>query len=111
MKFLVSDNFLNEIVWRRQTPSGMKALANKLGQDHDIIYWYTKSSSYTYNPQYLPFTDEYIMKNFTMADERGRYKTCEIQEPSEETLNEWKEAGLLYVTSGGKLRLKQYPMK
>jgi site-specific DNA-methyltransferase (adenine-specific)/adenine-specific DNA-methyltransferase len=103
-----SDNFLNEIVWRRQTPSGMKALANKLGQDHDIIYWYSKSSSYTYNPQYLPFTDEYIMKNFTMADERGRYKTCEIQEPSEETLNEWKEAGLLYVTSGGKLRLKQY---
>ncbi|SHJ43249.1 site-specific DNA-methyltransferase [Desulfofundulus thermosubterraneus] len=103
-----SDNFLNEIVWRRQTPSGMKALANKLGQDHDIIYWYSKSSSYTYNPQYLPFTDEYIMKNFTMEDERGRYKTCEIQEPSEETLNEWKEAGLLYVTSGGKLRLKQY---
>ena len=33
-------SFRNEIIWKTQTPSGMKALANRLGSTHDTILVY-----------------------------------------------------------------------
>lgn len=101
-------NFRNEIVWKTQTASGMKAMAKRFPLSHDIIFWYNKSEIYNYKQQYLPITDEYLKKNFPYKDKKGQYKTSELQEPSKETLARLKREGLLYETSGGNIRYKQY---
>jgi adenine-specific DNA-methyltransferase len=102
------DNFKNEIVWKTQTPSGMKALANKLGSTHDTIFWYAKSENFTYQPQFLEVSEQYIKRNYPYEDEKGFYKTAELQEPSEATLKKLEAEGLLYTTKNGKQRYKMY---
>lgn len=102
------NNFRNEITWKTQTSSGMKVNANKLGQNHDTIFLYTKTDKYTFNKVFMPVSEEYINKVFTQKDKKGRFKTGELQEPSKETLIKLKEEDKLYETSGGKLRYKIY---
>lgn len=102
------NNFLNEVIWKTQTSSGMKALANRFGQNHDVIYIYKKSDTYDFNKQFLPLDQGYIDKIFTMKDEKGKFKTAELQEPSKETILKLKNEGKLYETSGGKIRYKMY---
>ncbi len=101
-------SFRNEIIWKTQTPSGMKALANRLGSTHDTIFWYTKSDDYIYKPQYIEVTEQYIKRNYPYEDEKGFFKTAELQEPSEVTLKRLRDEGLLYITRNGKLRYKIY---
>jgi len=102
------DNFRNEIVWKTQTPSGMKALANKLGSTHDTIFWYSKNEDFIYNPQFLEVSEQYIKRNYPYEDEKGFYKTAELQEPSGATIKKLENDGLLYKTSNGKVRYKMY---
>ena len=102
------DHFKNEIVWKTQTASGMKALANKFGSTHDTIFWYSKNDDFVYNPQFLEVSDQYIKRNYPYEDEKGFYKTAELQEPSESTIKKLDNDGLLYRTSNGKVRYKMY---
>ena len=102
------DNFKNEIVWKTQTPSGMKALANKLGSTHDVIFWYSNGEEYIYNAQFIEATENYIKRNYPYEDEKGFYKTAELQEPSQATLKKLEKDGLLYTTKNGKKRYKMY---
>ena len=101
-------NFFNEICWKTQTASGQKAKAKKLGRNHDTIFIFNKGSMYTFNKQYISVDDEYIKNNFTQHDERGFFKTEEIQEASKEKMEEYERNGLLYKTKSGKLRKKKY---
>lgn len=103
-----ADGFVDEIVWKSQSPSGMKANANQFSYCHETIFWYAKSSSRIFNKQYFPYSDEYIKKRFTGKDERGSYKDYELQDPSKETLEKLKQDNRLIITSGGKYRVKQY---
>ncbi len=102
------ENFVNEIVWKSQSPSGMKALARQFSYGHETLLWYAKSQERTYNRQYTPYSEGYINERFTKSDERGRYKDAELQDPSAETLDRLKKEGRIVVTSGGKMRIKQY---
>jgi adenine-specific DNA-methyltransferase len=102
------ENFKNEIVWKTQTASGMKALANKLGATHDTIFWYSKSDDYLYQEQYLEISEQYIKRNYPYEDDKGFYKTAELQEPSAATLKKLENDGLLYTTKNGKQRYKMY---
>ncbi len=102
-------NFRNEITWKRQTNSGAKAKSTrKFGAMHDIIFYYAKSEKAKMRKLYLPVTEEYLEQNFTMQDERGRFKTEEIQELSKAKLEEYERDGLLYKTRTGRLRKKKY---
>lgn len=102
------ENFLNEIVWKTQTSSGQKAKANKFGNNHDTLLFYRKGEKYNFSKQYIEVDEDYIKKNFTQKDEKGWFKTEEIQEPSKETLKKWEAEGRLYITSGGKIRKKKW---
>jgi DNA modification methylase len=52
------NNFQNEIVWKRTSAHNDP---QKYGNVHDTIFFYTGSKkSYTWNPQYTPYTKEYI---------------------------------------------------
>lgn len=65
-------NFQNEIVWKS---GGNKKSTKKLMRFHDSILVYSKSTKYKYNPQYLPYDDEYKKKNTVKKDKRGEYTT------------------------------------
>ena len=48
-------DFRNEIVWHYRRWTGKAAKFQEL---HDVIFFYTKSDSYTFNVQYTPYTDK-----------------------------------------------------
>ncbi len=102
------NSFVNEIVWKSQSPSGMKALANQFSYCHETIFWYSANSEKIFNKQFIPYNEEYIKQRFRGKDERGRYKDYELQSPSKETLERLKLEDRLITTKGGKLRVKQY---
>lgn len=101
-------NFVNEIIWKSQTASGMKAMASQFGYCHENLFWYKKGEVKVYNKQYLPYTEDYIAKRFSNEDKFGRYKDAELQNPSKETLQRLKNEGRLIETKNGKYRVKQY---
>lgn len=64
-------NFRNEIAWER---SGAKNDPKRYGRSHDIILFYGKTDkATTWNPQYTPFSDASVAKNYTHVEtETGR---------------------------------------
>ena len=69
------DNFRNQIIWKRRSAHSDKAQgAQHLGKVHDTILYYTKSSEYTWHPQYVPYSKEYAEKGFPFKEKgTGRY--------------------------------------
>lgn len=55
-----SDNFVNEIVWRRAEAKGRAK--RSFGKNHDIIFWYGKSRSRIFNPIYRQHDARYLSK-------------------------------------------------
>ncbi len=72
-------NFKNDIVWQR---FNYRADGYKFGAVHDTILFYTKSSSYTYNQQYLAHKESYIRSHFR-PDKTGRmYRLDNLSAPA-----------------------------
>ena len=69
------DNFRNEIIWRRKKGS---STASTLSNCHDMIYFYTKSSTFNYEKQYIPYSNDYIKKHYTKKDKRGIYRLHDL---------------------------------
>ena len=69
------NNFQREIIWTLSGVSGYKSLVNSWVRGHDTILYYTKTGEYTFNKQYLPYSEEQL-KRFSSVDENGRrYKS------------------------------------
>ncbi|HNX92109.1 MAG TPA: site-specific DNA-methyltransferase [Syntrophomonas sp.] len=64
------ENFINEIVW---CYSGGGNSRRHLQRKHDLIFWYGKSSSYTYHPQHRPYTKGTLERGLT-AVKGDKYK-------------------------------------
>lgn len=60
------ENFQNEISWQR---SGAKNDSVRYGRSHDVILFYTVGKKFTWNPQYTPFDQSSIDKNYTHVEE------------------------------------------
>ncbi len=74
-------NFMNEIVWKR-TSSHNDARRNFSSLD-DILFFYTKTEAYTFNPQFTPYSEDYIQHNFRFVDENGRkYASGNLRSPN-----------------------------
>jgi DNA modification methylase len=55
------ENFRSEIIWKRSTAhSDTKQGRKQHGRIHDVIFFYTKSNEWTWNPRYTPYDQEYI---------------------------------------------------
>ncbi|MFH0795620.1 MAG: site-specific DNA-methyltransferase, partial [Candidatus Omnitrophota bacterium] len=64
-----ADRFRNEIIWRRiWTHSD----ANRFGNVHDTILFYTKTESYSWNDAYMDQSEEYLESHYSKIDEHGR---------------------------------------
>jgi adenine-specific DNA-methyltransferase len=64
-------NFRNEIAWKT---GGNAKNKKQLGRHHDTIFVYSKSNSFTFNPLYLPYDEEYKKKaSAKQCEETGRW--------------------------------------
>lgn len=64
-----ASRFRSEIVWKRSTAhSDTKQGRRQHGRIHDVIFFYTKSDEWTWNPQYTQYDDAY---------QEGMYKHVE----------------------------------
>lgn len=100
--------FLNEIIWKRTSPSSSKARAKKFSIDHDTLLLSTKGTDYTFNQVYTPYPPDEIKKRFNRTDKRGLFKDAELASYSEDTLQSLKDENRLIVTRTGKYRYKIY---
>lgn len=66
-----ANNFQRELIWSFDTKSGYKSAVNNWVRSHDSIMYYSKSSSYSFNKQYLPYSEDYISR-FKKTDKDGR---------------------------------------
>ena len=85
-------NFRNEIVWQRTSAHDLGA--KQWSAIHDIIYMYSKSSSWCWNVAYEDYDDDYKQKNFPYQDERGKYTTQPLtggKAGSAEAYSEWRQ--------------------
>ena len=76
------ENFLNEIVWRRQTAHSDSK--QQMGRIHDVIFFYSKAGGgYTWNQLFAPYSKEYI-DNFYKHVEKNtgrRYQLGDLTGP------------------------------
>lgn len=128
------DNFINEIVWKRANTVkgnfGQGAVG--MGSNVDSIFFYRKTATdTTFNPVFLPYSQEYIDAFFRFTDDDGRrYRLTSMTGPggaskgnpryevmgvtrywrySEATMQSLIDAGLVVQTKpGGVPQRKQY---
>ena len=51
------DNFRNEIVWKR---TSARSDSHRWNHIHDIIFFYSRSADFTWNPQFIAYDPEYL---------------------------------------------------
>ncbi len=68
------ENYVNEIIWKRQTAhSDYRQGAKHMGKITDSIFLYAKNIEFSkFNPVFTSYSKEYIEKNFKNIDENGR---------------------------------------
>jgi DNA modification methylase len=68
------NNFINEIVWKRQTShNDAKQGSKHYGRLHDVLLFYCSGSEdYTWNQQYVSLDQTYIDSHYSQVDENGR---------------------------------------
>jgi DNA modification methylase len=62
------DLFINEIIWKRSTSTGLSS--KQCGVLHDTVYWYARTAKYTFNMQYHAYEEKYLQR--ARKDEDGR---------------------------------------
>ncbi len=80
-----SEHFANEIVWKRSSAhSDARQRARHYGRVTDTILFYAKSENRTWNPQYQPYDQDYIDRDYRRVEpETGRrYRIDNLQGPS-----------------------------
>jgi adenine-specific DNA-methyltransferase len=117
-------NFVNEVVFKRRHAHSDAA---NLGTIHDTVLIYRKGHSAVWNPQFAPYTQEYIDTYYRYSDPDGRkWLSRSTTAPGGRgPVYEWNgvtrawrytranmqklhEAGTLFYTANGMPRYKQY---
>lgn len=63
------ENYKNEFIWQR---TAAHVDAARGGAIHDVILFYTKSKTYTWNKLYQPYSAQYIEAYYRYVDAAGR---------------------------------------
>nr|WP_281347047.1 DNA methyltransferase [Sphingomonas piscis] len=90
-----SENYRSEISWRRTTAhSDAKQGRTQYGNIRDVIFFYTKTSQYTWNWIFTPYSQSYIETSYKNVDpETGRrfqLDNLTAAKPGGDTLYEWR---------------------
>lgn len=81
------ENFLNEIIWRRQNAKGLAF--TRFASNHDVLLRYAKSGQFTWIPQYKPHNPDYISQFYRYIEpETGRkYHLADLTNPNKDRPN------------------------
>jgi len=71
------ENFQNEIAWKRFSA---KNDPKRFGRSHDVILFYSRSKTFTWNVQHGPFEDDYVAQNYRYVEEETgrRYRLSDL---------------------------------
>jgi adenine-specific DNA-methyltransferase len=120
--------FRNEITWRR---TSAHSRLRRYGPVHDTILYYTRSQEPVWNPQYVPYDEEYIANFYYRVEEdtgrRYRLSDLTARRPggrflwknkpppgnrfwgySEERMNQFEREGRLIYSKNGIPSYKRY---
>ena len=104
----LKENHRNEIRWKRQPVRGGKATGSQFARNSDTIYYYSKTSNWTWNQVYKPYDESFVDTKFR-KDKHGRlFRDCDLGNYSEASIKEFEKQGRIYITSSGKKRLIRY---
>ncbi len=93
-----ADHFQNEIVWQR---TNVHSDSKSWSRVSDTIFFYTKSDTLTWNPIYMPHSEEHIESKYKNKDADGRQYTLSDMtspNPRPNMMYEWK--GFPYPPNG-----------
>lgn len=62
-------NFQSEIIWKR---TSAHSSAKRYGPVHDVILFYSKGKTFTWNPTFMPYDQTYLDEFYTHVDPDGR---------------------------------------
>lgn len=63
--------FINEIIWKR---TSAHADSTTYANVHDVLMLYSKVSAFTFNPQYVPYTEEHLEERYKHVEKTGPRK-------------------------------------
>ena len=74
-------NFKADITWRRT--SSHNDVRRNYGALGDNLFFYTKSTNFIFNTQYMPYSEEHMEKFYSHIDKDGRkYSTDNLRSPA-----------------------------
>lgn len=65
------ERFQREVVWRIGWVSGFKTMAKNWIRNHDTLLYYTKSSDFTFNKEYIPYPEGYTRRDGSKPTGKG----------------------------------------
>jgi len=83
-QILGEDNFVNEIIWKRQSShNDAKQGSKHLGRVHDTLFMYASGKDYSFKHLYRPYDPEYIEKFYRHVepDTGRRYQLGDLGAP------------------------------
>lgn len=88
-------HFRTEIIWKRTSAhSDTKQGRKQHGRIHDVIFFYTKGDTWTWNPIYLPYDQHYIDQFYRYIEpgtgRRYRLDNLTAAKPGGETDYQWR---------------------
>jgi adenine-specific DNA-methyltransferase len=88
-----TENFLSEIVWRRTNAKGLAFTGYP--NNHDVIFYYVKSSDFTWNRPFREHDPDYVKTFYRFVDSGTgrRYRLSDLTNPNPNRPNltyEWK---------------------
>jgi DNA modification methylase len=89
------NGFRNEIVWRRSAAhSDGKQGAKVFGRIHDVIFFYTRGTDWTFNAQHVPYSREYLEAHYRHVEagtgRRYRRDNLTANKPGGDTSYAWR---------------------
>ncbi len=103
------NNHMNQLIWRRSTPTGGKTKSKMFPRDYDVIISYKKGNTPVFNNIYLPYSSDYVEKFFTKKDPDGRrWASQTLGDYSDESIAKFEAEGRIFKTKSGAKRLKYY---
>jgi len=104
-----SEQYRNELRWKRQPPRGAKAISRQYAKSSDTILYYSLNNRYVWNPQFKEYSAEYVKSKFVHKDKDGRaYRIDNIGDYSETSIAEFRKRGRIYDYPSGKIGLIRY---
>jgi DNA modification methylase len=103
-------NFRNEIIWH-YGGRGAKAVSGQYPRNHDVLFWYSKDSEWTYEKQYTTawLTPEEAREAGYRQDEKSRwFKTAPRGDYTDASIKRLRGEERIHDTRTGGIRIKYF---